>query len=336
MSRLHDVFQSITTPEAVHPDRPLYAVASVPGYASSYVGKDGNGRACLLTMTSERTGNAPSPIRLESLDVQFDLRCRIRRPSESEREGIFTVISCRVLEDQTVRYFLEVCETILRVLGTKPTRSELFAIVNRLAAIFQKIQRPPARPVNGLFAELYLIWRSADAVRSIDAWRSQDGDCFDFSAGDIRIEVKGASGKARMHTFSFEQCNPPDGTFAVVASILVAQAGGGTSLKEILDSIRDRIAGYPELDLKLTEVVAVTLGNALKEALSLRFDVHLAESSLRFFDARAVPAIRGALPEGLSEVHFRSDLSNVSSLSTSDLIAKDAHFGDMLPADPRH
>ena len=168
-------------------------------------------------------------------------------------------------------------------------------------------------------------------MRTLEAWRTDDTALFDFSDGEIRIDVKTAGGKARIHTFSYEQCNAPLGALAVAASLLVERASGGVSLITLIDEIVGRIAAHSDLVLKLHEVVAATVGADLNEALAQRFDLQLADSSLRFFNLREIPAIREPLTPGVSEVHFRSDLSNVSPLSVQSLIDRDAHFWDFLP-----
>lgn len=328
---LEDIFDAIRPPPADRPETPIYTVMPVPGHESYLVGRDSDARACLLVATGDRTGRLHPPIRLESLDVQFELRCHLRREGEPERQGTFTVIRCRALDKETVRYFLSVCETILRMIGDNPTRSQVAAAVNRLAAIFQKLQKPPARPVNGLFGELYILWRSGNPVRALTAWRADDTARFDFSDGDVRLDVKATGGRLRIHTFSYEQCNPPAGTIAVVASLHVEQAAGGMAVRSVIDEIAARIAAHPDLVLKLHEVVAVTLGASLNEALTLRFDLRLAESSLKFFSLEEVPAIRGPLPAGISDVHFRSDLSALPTLQVQSLIDRDPVFLDLLP-----
>jgi hypothetical protein len=331
-SSFQGAFDAMAAPTVDDPDKPLYAAVSVPDHQNYFIAKDVDARACFLVVTGERSKTLQPPIRLESLDVQFELHCHVRKYQEPEREGTFTVIRCRSLDRETIRYFFSICDTILRMVGDAPTRSQLFAAINRLAAIFQTIQRPPARPVNGLFGELYLIWRSRNPVRALTAWRTDDNARFDFSDGDIRLDVKAASGKVRVHQFSYEQCNPPLHTAAVVASVLVTRASGGVNLRSVISEIEARVAANADLVLKLHEVVASTLGTTLSEALQLQFDTRLAESSLKFFDLRTVPAIRGQLPTGVSEVHFRSDLSALPALSVSELIDRDYLFSDLLPA----
>ena len=85
---------------------------------------------------------------------------------------------------------------------------------------------------------------------------------------------------------------------------------------------------------KLHDVVARTLGTSLNESMAVTFDTKLAASSLRFLDACAIPAIRDPLPPGVSDVHFRSDLSAVSVLSLRSLSDRDPLFRDLLTLDP--
>jgi hypothetical protein len=91
------------------------------------------------------------------------------------------------------------------------------------------------------------------------------------------------------------------------------------------------IDGYPELGMKLQEALAETLGASRREALKVAFDLALAKSSLRFFDLREIPAIRGELPAGIGDVHFRSDLSGFATASVDELCKRCPALTDLLP-----
>ena len=329
--RLVEIFEGICPPPAEPLDKPHYAVMPVPGHSTYFVGKDRESLACLLVLTRYQTGRLYPPIRLANLDAQFELRCHLMLVGEPAREGHFTVIRCRDCDGEMTRYFLSICETILRMLGDQPTRAQLSTAVIRLAAIFQRVRQTPARPLNGLFGELYLILRSGNVVRTLAAWRSDANARFDFSLGDVRLEVKATGGRVRLHTFSYDQCNPPSGTVAVVASLHAEKTAGGESLRSVISQLEARVSAHADLVLKLHETVAATLGTSLKNGLSRRFDMRLAESSLRFFAIENVPAIRGPLPAGVSDVRFRSDLSNLTHVSIRLLIDRDPAFWDLLP-----
>ena len=220
---------------------------------------------------------------------------------------------------EITRYFLFVCETMLRVLGEQPTRADIARAVNRLAAIFQRVRQPSARSLNGLFGELFLLLKSRNTAAALSAWRAHNSARFDFSDGDIRLDVKATSGRNRIHTFSYDQCNPPSGTVAIVASLRTEQAAGGVSVYSIMNQIEALVSSSIELVFKLQETVAATLGPNLDRALQTRYDILLAESTLQFFDLVDVPAIRGPLPVGIMDVHFRSDLSGLIPISIEAL-----------------
>lgn len=329
-SELVEILEALAIPSADRVRAPFFAARPVPGYQTYYVGKDSNGKTCLLVGTSDASGRPPPPIRLETLDAQFELSCRVTSQSGDISEGRFTVVRCRSSEHETIRYFLSVCNFIMHHLGDSPSRYTLTSAIQRLASIFQSIRKPPVRSLNGLFGELYLIFRSRNPNRTVAAWRINHSARFDFSVGDIRLDVKTCAGRLRQHTFIYDQCNPPLGTQAVVASLMIEQIPKGTTLSDLIVMIEDRIEAE-DLLFKVHDLVASTMGTSLASSLDVAFDLHLAESSLRFFDLRTIPAVRGDQPPGVSEVSFVSDLSGCDPQTISTLIDHDPLFRDLLP-----
>lgn len=329
---LEAAFDTVASPES-DSGSALYAVTSVAGFESYFVGKDVEAFACLLISTAAEPVGAQSPIKLDTIDVQFDLRCQLRKGADAPREGVFTVIRCRSVDRETVRYFLSVCQTVIKLLGDRPTQRGVASAVNRLIDIFRRAQALASRSVSGLFGELYVISCSRNPARAVTAWRMDDAARFDFVSNDARLDVKATTARTRVHSFSYEQCNPPAGTVAVIASLMVERIGGGTSLRSLVDQIERRLAGNADLVLKLREVVASTMGGSLCEALTASFDMALAETSLRFFRSCDIPAIRGLLPPRVSGVHFTADLSSLEAASLQDLIPQSADLRELLPAD---
>lgn len=328
---LFGIYEAITVPEGVDAGAPLFAARVVPDQDCYFVGKDIGGQACLLVETTEEARRKPPPIRLESVDAQFDLACQITDPGGQIREGSFTVVRCRSHDIETIRYFLSVCGILMQHLGDAPSRTALAAAVRRIASIFQNISRPPVRSLNGLFGELFVISRSRSPARAVAAWRSDQKSRFDFSAGDVRMDVKSCAGRVRSHTFSYDQCNPPPSTQAVVASLLVERIPGGLSIEELIASIEACISGSEDLLLKLHEVITSTLGTELAHSLRVTFDSRLSESSLQWFDLRDIPAVRGTLPPRVSNVHFTVDLSGLTPLREETLVDRDTQFWELMP-----
>lgn len=328
---LHLLFDSIAAPEGGESERPSYAVLPVRGCGNCFVGKDRESFPCLLVSTPDVSQRRPMPIRLENLDVHFGLPCTVRRPHDTERQGRFTVVRCRSVDGEIVRYFLSVCASVAPVLGERPTEQEVAAGIQRLVSIFRSAQTSSVQTANGLFGELYVIARSANPIRTLSAWRVDEAARFDFVVGDARLEVKTASGRVRAHVFSYEQCNPPPGTVAAVASMFVERASEGLTLRSLVGRIADLVASEVDLVLKLHEVVAGTLGRNLSEAMTCAYDERVTSASLEFFDLEEIPGIRGGLPMGVSDAHFRSDLSTTGAASTRALVEREAVYADLLP-----
>jgi len=310
----------------------MYSVARIPGYPAYFIGKDNGANACLLIAPPDRESRRHAPIRLESLEVAFEVPSVIKQAGKVI-EGAFTVLRCRSNDAEIIRYFLSIGEALLRILGPNPTRVAISEAVSKFAHIFQRMQSPAARSVNGLLGELFLIRQCRNPFQALAAWRLQDTSRFDFNTGSVRLDVKTASGRQRIHTFSYDQCNPPSGTTAIAASLFVEQAAGGISLQEIVREVEGLVATNTELVLKLHDTVAETLGRSLREALSIRFDQRLSASSLQFFDLRSVPAMRSEPPPGVSDIHFRSDLSSTPQANLRGLVERDPSLANFLPED---
>ena len=320
------IYQEISTPASGDEGQLLYSVREISGYTSYLIGKDSNERSCLLIATSDRAEIKPSPVRLENVDVQFDLPCQTTRPDGGVSEGVFTVVRCRSMDSEIIRYFLSVCQIIVANLGEVPSKEAITDAVRHLISIFKSIKNPPTRSLMGLFGEMFVISRSQSPARAIAAWRLKDTSRFDFTADEVRIDVKTTSGRDRKHRLSYEQCTPPPDTQAIAISIMTERIAGGLSLRDLIALIEAQVAENQDAMLKLHEVVISTLGMAFSESLDVTFDEYLAESSLRYYDLQEIPAIRDPLPPDVSEVRFTVNLSGASPLDDRELVDRIPQF----------
>ncbi len=296
-------------------DEGTFRVRSIPGYERHYVGRNSTGHPSLLL------GSAPgafhAPVRLAMMDARFGNRHRIHPVDGDEREELLSVITCTSHDAQAQSYFLHVCGTILRIVGPNPTLHDIVLVVQRLIELFRRLSRPATRSLNGLLGELFLIAVSRDVRAAVAAWRSTELDRFDFSTGNVRLDVKASAKRLRVHHLSAEQCQPPAGTVGLLASLFIESSGGGQSLRELVAAIEAALDGNDDLILKAQETIAETLGESLPTAMGARFDDRLARASLRFYDLGMVPAIRDGVPPEVSGVHFRSDLTRAEPLDES-------------------
>ncbi len=296
--------------------------------ASWFVGIDANCHPCILVESTSIAGKQPSPIKLENLDVQFHVPCKVERTHGITKKTTCNVVRLKSDDLAMRRVFYSVCDTMALMLGNTPRDTDLSKAMKRLAAIFRKMLAPASRTLAGLFGELTVIYRSVLPHELIRDWRTADVDRYDFSSNDLKVEVKSSSVRQRVHEFSYEQCSPPSGTVGLVASVFVERASRGNSIIDLLNLVEMRLPGKLEAIFKLREVVATTLGNAQSQAVEIKFDLALALESVQFFDLNEVPAVRGNIPARVSKVRFTSDLSAMQSVDlvkwsdgTPDLVA---------------
>lgn len=321
---------ALVEPLAHGTDEGSFRVRSIPGYERHYVGRNSTGHPSLLL------GSAPgafhAPVRLAMIDARFGNRHRIHLVDGNERDELLSVITCTSHDAQAQAYFLHVCGTILRIVGPGPALHNIVQVVQRLIELFRRLSRPSSRSLNGLLGELFLIAASRDVRAAVAAWRSNDIDRFDFSVGNVRLDVKASGERLRVHHLSAEQCQPPSGTVGLLASLFIESSGGGQSLRELIAAIEAALGGNDDLILKVQETIAETLGESLPTAMGARFDDRLALASLRFFDLATVPAIRHGVPPEVSAVHFRSNLSFTEPLTEKELQAMADTALQFLPA----
>ncbi len=301
------VFSGMTRPTGPPMDSGRFT--ALPIGDSYRLGIDPTGRPAILVSVASSGAIAPG-IGLRYISVQHDVLCEITSPgSPSAHRARLTIIRCTSADGAIQAYFLKAAAPLLAALGEEPSAGDISRTVDRLAELFSALESAPRKSTMGLWAELLLIALARSAATAVSAWHADPDELYDFGAGDQRLEVKSASGPTREHHFTYGQLTPPPGTRLLVASLLIERAGGGVSLGELADRVRARLGVRHDLVAHADRVIALTLGSALQQALDHRYDYEQAKHSLAFYPPTAIPQIAHPLPSGVSDVHFRSDLT---------------------------
>jgi len=267
----------------------------------------------ILVQMREHRRQAPaaaptSPIRLQNLIVSYGVPCLITRPDNHREDGIFTIVKCSNADPALFPHFLRILSPIIVTLGAAPTAAVRRAI-SGLVDLFQALTGPAKKSIQGLWAELLIITRSADPHALVAAWHGVPVERVDFLSGQQRIEVKSSSNRLRVHHFSLEQLTPPASTRLIIASMFVEPVGGGLSLRRLSDDIRAILAANPALLTRFDTVFYATLGAGWSDAMEECFDLERAVDSLQFFDSADIPKINGPIPATISDIRFMSDVS---------------------------
>lgn len=306
MGDLFDLYCSLKGPATYSVSSLQFTGVPIPS-SSHHLAKDSQGQPVVLFEILESDGRPPS-IQLQNLQVEHALRCRIRRPDGGHIDSRFSLVRCQSSTLALQQCFFDLIAVLIQELPPTPTASELSQAIERIAALFLALERPPTRAVQGLWGELFLIANSEQPVFLVEAWHTQASEHYDFAIDNFRLEVKTSADRSRNHHFSYAQVYPPDNVHVVIASMFTERTASGPTLGELWDQTRIEVSSNLQLRLKIDEICIQSLGHTWKEARSIRFDSNLASQSLAFYDVQDIPRIPANLPTGLSEVRFRSDL----------------------------
>jgi len=290
----------------------------IPKCSNFRVAIDAEGNpVLLLSVANDVRGVGINNFRLKYLQFEQNVECRITENGKSYFQT-FAIITFKSADRTLQEYFLKISETLIRTLSEKPTQQQIINSLNKFVEVFRSLTDTPTNTVHGLWAELFLIENSSNPKMLLNYWHSVPEEKFDFNSGVERVEVKSSSNFERIHTFSSEQLNTPIGTRVLVASIFVRQHSNGRSIQQLADDIGNRIQNDVDLVEKLNNIIFRTLGNSLEQSIKLKFDYNIAKDSLRFYNQQDISKIEEIhIPENVSEVKFKSDLSTLKHIDIS-------------------
>jgi hypothetical protein len=290
----------------------------IPGSPAHRLAKDANGSPCLLIQQAP-SHLPPAPIRLENLQVAFNVPCTVTDPGGRQERDTFTIVRCSVANPTLFPHFLRIISPIVVALGPSPTPAVVRRAISGLVELFQALAAPAKKTVQGIWAELMLIRLSSDPHAMATAWHREPAEHFDFSAGPQRIDVKSSTSRRREHFFSLEQLTPAGGSHIVIISVFVERVGGGVCLRQLFDDTRELLQADPQLVSRYDTVFYSSLGSGWSDAMDECFDWELATDSIAYYRAESIPHPENPTPQSVFDVRFRSDLGSVAPLSPQDL-----------------
>jgi hypothetical protein len=322
---LIELYDSLSSPESI--DEKTFNATPIPEFPNFRIAVDVNGYPVLLLSVANAVKNiALKNFRLKYLQLEQNIECKI---SENEKIDFqnFTVITFTSVDRNLQEYFLRISETLVRTLNNRPTQQQVIESLNKFVEVFRALTDTPTNTVHGLWTELFLIDNSIDSKTVLNYWHSIPEEKFDFNSGAEKIEVKSNSNFERIHTFSSEQLNPPTGTQVLVASIFIRQNNAGQSIQQLADSITTKTQNEFDLSDKLHNIIFKTLGNSLEQSIRIKFDFNLAKESLQFYRQQDISKIEEIyIPNEVSEVKYKSDLSNLVPVKREELANKGQLF----------
>jgi hypothetical protein len=301
----------------------LPAVA-IPGRTNDYLAKAPSGEATFLLRGAGSPAVKP-PLRLRHIEVDYGSQCRIQEGAAPPVEGEFIAIRSVDVGASGLELFVRTVEALVATLPTKPLPAETESLIAAIVELFRKLAQPARRSIKGLWAELYVIDRSAAPERMVAAWHAESDEKFDFLTPNGYVEVKATEQAVRVHDFALAQLRGPRSADGLVASLRLRRATGGVGILGLARRLTALLANEAAR-AKVWANVVDAMGRDFTEANDLAFDERFAEANAIVVAAQDVPCIAVPLPSGVIDARVTVDFSAIPPVACRGLAELDKTF----------
>jgi len=302
-----------------NPSGHAFTVLPVPGYETVFLGVDFAGHPSLFVRAME--GAPEPPLRTAKVSLEIGQHYSLATMGESPRNELLHALRCESAEPAEVNTFLVLAEAFLASYEGQQVDED--ALTTFFRAMVRLFAVSPARDLQserqGLWGELFVMSRVRGFAFWAPFWHSETTRRFDFSVGNRRAEVKTALGAERIHHFSHRQIYALEGEEITIASLLLREEDAGLSLRELLGQAREALRGTEHF-LKL-ERAARQAGMDLMNEAGPVYDSNEADRTLAWFGSTDAPHFRMPEPPGVSQTHYRVDLSTAPQIDYHELAA---------------
>lgn len=321
---LIELFDSLSIPE--NGNGKTFSAKPIPEFPKYRVALNTNGYPVILLLNeNDLVGYNLKNYRLKYLQLEQNTACKITENNKSRYEN-FTIITFKSYDRNLQEYFLRFSEILIKTLGNNSNQGRLVETLNKFVEIFGTFSDAPTKTIQGLWAELLIIETSRSPKVLLNYWHNIPEEKFDFNADIEKLEVKSSSNLERIHTFTSEQLNPLNNRQVLIASVFTKQVTNGLSIIDLIDSIKEKINNIELLE-KLIIIIHKSLGYTFEDASKIKYDYVLAKSSLCFYKHQDISKIEKInIPNNVTSVHFKSDLSNISPINPINIVSEGSLF----------
>jgi hypothetical protein len=309
----------------------LYSARAIDGRPHYRVAKDLQGNPALLVATeTSSVATAVPPLELPNLSFRPRCLCRVRAEGAPESNETLAVLKCSTVDPMLREYFLRSVSGLVAALPDAPSEQDIAGAVGKLVELFRALEAPPRTSLQGLWSELFSIARASQVRQAAVAWHADPHALHDFVAGRQRVEVKSTMGPHRSHYFLLDQLLPPQGTTAVIASFILEESASGTSIAELWEEVSSRAELTADLRDRLSQILALGLGRDWRKARRVAFDTKSAADRLQLYDAATVPKVDSRLPVEVTDVQFKSELTEAVPIPRAEAARRGGLFAALF------
>ena len=249
-------------------------------------------------------------------NIYFLMKNNIQLSIDNEIIGIFHVLVCKKNDDDSVGHFIRVCNYLFVNENQCLSAEEMLKLFNSLEVIFKTVGSKDLSTEIGLYGELVLLnFMYKNNNDLYKKWHTEFFSKHDMEVDEkVKIEVKTTTKDIRKHSFSYDQLYRPH-LKIYVASIMLKPVEIGLSLYELCNITMPLLNSDQIINL---EIMMKKL-NLSDNYVGLNCVLEECFDSIRFYDSSFIPKIID-LPNGVSNVHYDVDFSNIKYITINEII----------------
>ena len=306
----------------------------IPGYKKKiYVCIDQDENIKILIKTKDDGKKYPSKI-LSNLEIEINKEYVIKSREEIIDDNFSLICFKNSKEDyDKVKLFCDILLSFIKTIEFPINSSVLKKDIDDLIEIFKPAKNLSKDYIQGLWAELFLIYKSKDTLKAIDDWHDNANDRYDFGKEKYFIEVKSTLSNERKHSFSLGQAYPQSEDTVIISSFkLTENNNDGLSLGKLYEYILKKIDGNNRLENKLFSLIYPVSTEPSLDAINQSYDQKSAEKNLKFINLDNIPKLdeSGLSLTGISNIKFTSNLDFSEEIDSDKIKTQAKIFKNMI------
>ncbi len=311
------------------PSGHAYTLIAISPHSDVWLAADVSGRPSLF-IKCQNASIEPS-MRTSHVSIHLGQSYAVAEIGGQKRIERFDALRCEATSRRDIDAFIMLAEAFLsRFPREQVDRSKLVGFFRSMVRLFSTSQAADLqRARQGLWGELFMMKTVRGTSFWAQSWHSESLRKFDYSVPRRHVEVKTSVGDERIHLFSHRQIFAMEGEEILIASILLRPEDAGLSLRDLIIEARRSLRGTEEY-FKLEEAARQAGMEALDES-GPAFDEVQAAKSLSWYRASDAPHFTMPEPPGVSQTHYRVDLSNAPQVNFADLTNWLSSWSALIP-----
>ncbi len=311
MSTLEEIFKKLDTPNEEIDD--VFKTELIFGKYHR-IGKNYKGLPSILIFT-KREDRISAPYKGMNIRLRFNINCKIKEKNDNEN---YTILSCISSEPQTIKIFLDICETSISQLGDEPTSKEIKDKTETLIDLFRELPNKQSSII-GLWGELFLIASSKNITKCLEAWHQHAEDKYDFYNNNEALEVKCTTQTDRKHQFKHDQLVSNLNDHYIASIMITEDPLKGLSVVDLYEDIK-KGCKLDNLNNKLKKIFFKIVGKTPFEELNeYKYDFNYSKKNILYFKVKGLSKLENN-DEFITNINYTIDLSQKKSV---DSLSKD-------------